>query len=497
MKAVAYRMGLKRTQAILAALFAALGLAHILPTAPDFRFHQDIHSELIWLTSSTWVFASVFFPWFRRRLKAQGPASAILSAGLCLLFLTFVFWRTPAGLNYESAVALATGMPVILVTVRTLSLKWFRKLSFMLLPGLLISLSGTLLGLYKGTWTGPDSAFFWASTFLPSFALSLVVLPRISMLLHGSGSAARIVRTILPWSVLTIVVGSYIQIILTEAGIISTDLRIALITAVAIFVVAGLVFVAARDLLRLEQARRSAEQKLVRQMGLTENRNRLLEQYNYIASHDLREPLGTITGLIALLRESSISLDADSQEILSMMDRSLNRMRGLITGLLDYGRLGRHSLPSQVDLRILIQEVMEDLHADLQSSRALVCLDTLPTIQGLSLELHLLFQNIIANSIKFRDPHRACHLWISAAEESDQYRFQVRDNGIGFDPNQAENLFLLFSRLHPASEYPGLGLGLAHCQRIVELHGGQIFAQSQPGFGTTIGFSLAKTSGQP
>jgi light-regulated signal transduction histidine kinase (bacteriophytochrome) len=222
-----------------------------------------------------------------------------------------------------------------------------------------------------------------------------------------------------------------------------------------------------------------------------ERLNAELQQFGYIVSHDLQEPLRIITNYVQLLaRHFHGKLDAEADEFIAFAVEGAQRMRALITDLLAYTRAGeKQPGDTAVDCGALLAHVLDDLHLAIKDSAAEVTHDALPTVPGDARQLGLVFQNLISNALKFRSaaPPR---IHISARREGAQWVFSVRDNGIGLDPRHAERIFQVFQRLHTRSEYAGTGIGLAICKKIVERHGGRIWVESAPGQGTTFFFTL-------
>src|SRR5882762_1615125 len=166
------------------------------------------------------------------------------------------------------------------------------------------------------------------------------------------------------------------------------------------------------------------------------------------------------------------------------------RMKILIKDLLDYSRIGREKESKQVDCNLLVKEVMADLDKIIEEAGATVHSSSLPVLQAYPTELKLLFQNLISNSIKFRKADRAPDIDIGSIRENGHWTFFVQDNGIGIEAQFLERIFIIFQRLHTRSEYEGSGIGLAHCKKIVELHGGKIWVESMPGKGSRFYFTI-------
>jgi two-component system sensor histidine kinase/response regulator len=222
-----------------------------------------------------------------------------------------------------------------------------------------------------------------------------------------------------------------------------------------------------------------------------ERSNEELQQFAYIASHDLREPLRVISGYLALLQED---LGGEMGEDIAMYVRgamsSAERMQSLIDDLLTYSRVGAGK-PEYVpvDLNAVVDETLENLGQAIRDAGAELDIGALPTIVGDSSQICQLFQNLLSNAIKFQGPTPP-RIQIAAQLENSRCIVSVTDNGMGFDPKDSGRVFEIFQRVHPTSEIAGTGIGLAICKKIVDQHGGRIWVESEPGKGTTFSFSL-------
>jgi light-regulated signal transduction histidine kinase (bacteriophytochrome) len=166
-------------------------------------------------------------------------------------------------------------------------------------------------------------------------------------------------------------------------------------------------------------------------------------------------------------------------------------MKTLIKDLLDYSRIGREKKFEPVDCNVAFGEVMADLAKVIKENKAEITAGQLPVVNAFPTELKLLFQNLISNSIKFQKPGIAPHIEISTIRENGHWHFQFHDNGIGIEKQYQQRIFIIFQRLHNRSVYEGSGIGLAHCKKIVELHGGTIWVESESGTGSTFHFTIA------
>jgi signal transduction histidine kinase len=237
----------------------------------------------------------------------------------------------------------------------------------------------------------------------------------------------------------------------------------------------------------------SLEKKVRQRTSEMESKNKELEQFAYVASHDLQEPLRTISGFVDLLqKEYREKLGGNGQIYLNYLSQASDRMKILIKDLLDYSRIGRERAAMPVDCDYLLEEVVADLGKSIRESNAKITFSDLPVLYAYPTELKLLFQNLIVNAIKFRHPHRIPEITISTVQENNGWKFTVSDNGIGIEKQNLERIFIIFQRLHNRTQYEGSGIGLAHCKKIVEFHNGAIWAESEPGIGSRFYFTVSK-----
>jgi PAS domain S-box-containing protein len=230
--------------------------------------------------------------------------------------------------------------------------------------------------------------------------------------------------------------------------------------------------------------RKKSEDELKR---LNEN----LEQFAYAASHDLQEPLRILSSFSQLLEKRYKSkLDADGDEFISYIVDAAARMQNLITDLLAYSRAGhKRTEMTQVDCTRIVRRVAESMDAAIKDAGGSVIIDKLPVVTAHETGLFQLFQNLVANAIKFRSEEPP-KIHVSANKSNNEWIFAVGDNGIGIEPQYSERIFMIFQRLHPRDKYSGTGIGLSICKRIVENLGGRIWVESEPGKGSTFYFTI-------
>lgn len=237
-------------------------------------------------------------------------------------------------------------------------------------------------------------------------------------------------------------------------------------------------------------ARKRNELRLLN-YSILEAKAKEMEQFAYIASHDLREPLLTIRGYLDVIREDfGKSLPEEVTGYLKTISAATDRMDELMKGLLDYSRLSQVKKLQKVEVTKMLDEVMADLDNSISREKAVIDYAGLPAIYGYPLELKLLFQNLISNAIRYRREGVAPHIKLAFATIDGGWKFTVKDNGIGIQESQLNTIFGLYRQLHDKGKSDGYGIGLANCKKIVELHGGEIWTTSTPGEGSVFHFTL-------
>jgi PAS domain S-box-containing protein len=233
---------------------------------------------------------------------------------------------------------------------------------------------------------------------------------------------------------------------------------------------------------RVEEERQHAEE-LARS-------NKELEQFAYISSHDLQEPLRTVTSFAGLLRDRYAGqLDETADQYISFIVEGAERMQALIAGLLEYSRVGMKETPRRLNAGDPLSDALANLTSAIDESGAVVEVGPMPEVTADALQLTQVFQNLIGNAIKFKGK-AAPRIHISATRQDNDWLFSVQDNGIGFDPRYKTKVFEVFQRLHAQDVFSGTGIGLAICKKIVERQGGKIWVESSPGQGSTFYFTI-------
>jgi PAS domain S-box-containing protein len=218
-----------------------------------------------------------------------------------------------------------------------------------------------------------------------------------------------------------------------------------------------------------------------------------VEQFAYIASHDLQEPLRTLTNYTELIKEEyAAKLDENGLKYLNFIYNSAGRMKELVSGLVDYSIIGKESIKTTVNCNTIVSEVVSDMEDFIIKSKAIITFRELPTITGFASELRSLFQNLINNSIKFQTKDVVPEINISSEINGTEWLFSIKDNGIGIEDKNKDKIFIIFKRMHNRSDFPGTGIGLAHCKKIVEIHGGRIWVESAIGEGSVFKFTIPK-----
>ncbi len=240
------------------------------------------------------------------------------------------------------------------------------------------------------------------------------------------------------------------------------------------------VYVMLRNVTELEKTKNELELK-----------NKELGQFAFMVSHDLKEPLHTVLSFVDLINEDhKDNLNDEAKSLFSFIHDAVSRMKILITDILEYSTIGHEKQLSKVDCNDLLNNIQKDLAAKISEEKAKIVVENLPEIKAYKTELRVLFQNLISNALKFKKPDVSPEIHIEAKKDQG-WIFSVRDNGIGISKENQDKVFAVFKRLHSRSEYAGTGIGLAHCIKIVDLHGGKIWVESELGVGSTFYFKVS------
>jgi len=346
-----------------------------------------------------------------------------------------------------------------------------------------------MFGLGVLTWISFPAAIGMLA--LGSAILFLLEGTPVATLLKSDAVGGQLVRRLVPWTIALPVFIGGVRLLGQDAGFYDTRMGAALYSLFSVSAFAAVVFWNARLLERADLRRREIEQALVRS-------NNDLEQFAYVASHDLQEPLRMVSNFTQLLgKRYRGKLDPEADEFIAFAVDGAARMHTLIQDLLDYSRVGRNGKSfAPADTNEILAAAMANLAVAIRESGAIITHDSLPTVRGDRAQLIRLFQNLVDNAIKFRS-REAPHIHVSAAarEWGAGWVFSVRDNGIGINPQYAERIFIIFQRLHTRAEYPGTGIGLAVCKKIVERHEGRIWLESDLGKGSVFYFTLENNEG--
>ncbi|HEY3491236.1 MAG TPA: ATP-binding protein [Candidatus Deferrimicrobiaceae bacterium] len=351
-----------------------------------------------------------------------------------------------------------------------------------------------------GVLTYTTIAFYTAAAF---FILAVGVLFALRnrgamRLLASRRLGGKMVRRLLPMTVLVPLALGWLRMAGYRAGYFGDEYGVALMVTGTIVLLILMGWNSAAAVERTDISRLRAEESLRTRAEELAQSNEELEQFAYVASHDLQEPLRAISGFTQILaRRYRGKLDAEADEFIAYVVEGTLRMQTLINDLLDYSRAGRMSgevLPT--DCSAALDQALENLNVSIAESGAEIRRDPLPVVSVDEKQLVRVFQNLIGNAIKFRGPV-APRIRVLAAGDGKEWVLSVQDNGIGIEPKYFERIFLLFQRLHRRDDYSGTGIGLAICKKIIERRGGRIWVESEFGRGTTFHFSLPAAEPEP
>lgn len=313
----------------------------------------------------------------------------------------------------------------------------------------------------------------------------------VAALLTSAGPGGVLARRVLPFVVAVPVALGLLQNAGARAGMAEADFLEVLADVSAVVFTAIAVGWTGTALARADRARREAEATLRHYAAELERSNRELQTFAFVASHDLQEPLRMVSSFTQLLaKRYQGKLGPDADEFIGFAVDGAKRMQQLILDLLAYSRVSSRAASfERTSAERALEAAVARLAAPIAEAGALVTHDPLPDVVAEPTQLGQLFQNLVGNAVKFRSAARP-EVHVSARRDGAGWRFSVRDNGIGIAPQHADRIFVVFQRLHSKEEFPGTGIGLAICKRIVERHGGRIWVESEPGRGATFHFVL-------
>ena len=396
------------------------------------------------------------------------------------------------------------GICILLWDVKTPSV--YRPTQILAIMGWFISLIGFLAYIYNVSLFYHIPQFTAISiyatiNFILLFTAILLARPDtgIMSIINSNNISGVLSRRLLPLIIILPIILGLISRYGANIGLYNEQLADIIFLFFIIIFLTIIVWITIISIKKIDDERRSLEieyqesleQKVRDRTKELEQSNKDLQQFAYVASHDLREPLRMITSFLQLLeRRYKNKLDKDANEFIEFAVNGAKRLDYMINDLLEYSRVANRKREfNNVDVNKVLEQTILNLKAAIDDNSAEITYDPLPTLLGDEQLMILLFQNLISNSIKY---HREeiPKINISAIKESNQYLFTVKDNGIGMSPKHLEKIFTIFQRLHTKDEYEGTGIGLAIVQKIVHQHAGEIWAESELGKGTTFYFNI-------
>jgi signal transduction histidine kinase len=311
---------------------------------------------------------------------------------------------------------------------------------------------------------------------------------------RGPGGA--VVRRLLAPTLLLLPLLGLANLAAQKAGRYDLELGTAILALTHILLFAALVLWIGRRVDHQEEERIAGQELLAKRSEQLTRSNSELEQFAYIASHDLQEPLRMIASYLELLeRRYKGRLDDDADEFIGFAVDGAKRLQILIHDLLAYSKVGIQAPPPEmVNAEVVLDQAIQDMGISIHESNARVSHGPLPTVTGDRAQLGQVFRNLLGNALKFHSD-LVPEVHVSASRDGEAWRFAVRDNGIGIEPQHFERAFRMFQRLHTREEYPGTGIGLAVCKKIVERHGGKMWVESNSGEGSRFFFTLPVAGG--
>lgn len=313
----------------------------------------------------------------------------------------------------------------------------------------------------------------------------------LMMVITSDTTGGAMARRLLPMAIFIPLILGALLFSSENHGLLAVESGISLFAFAIIVLFTVVIWWNAKLLFRAEQERLKAMEQLKRTTADLERSNTELQQFAYVASHDLTEPLRMVVSYLELLSgHARAKLDDEEREFIGYAADGARRMQTLIRDLLAYARVDTRGRPLEpTDCEQVLDSVISNLKVAIEETQTVIERERLPVVQGDVVQLTQVFQNLIGNAIKFHGKELP-KVHIGAKRENNEWVFHVRDNGIGIDPKNFQRIFVLFQRLHTRQEYPGTGMGLAICKKIIERHGGKIWVESKPGEGTAFFFTI-------
>lgn len=402
----------------------------------------------------------------------------------------------------------AVNLVLIGIALLTINIKtgFLKKLSqfIILIMGLLSFM--VLLGYMYGTSNLYQIAYYTSTaiyagiTFLLIFFAILFARPEkgIMKVIISNSLGSVFARRLLPAIIITPLIIGYLRVIGEKNGLYDTAFGTALFTLSVIIILIIITWESINSINITDLARNQAQNELkITVSKLKETNKELkrsndeLEQFAYVSSHDLQEPLRMIGSYLQLLqRRYQGQIDDRADKYIDFAVDGAARMQNLINDLLEFSKVTTQAKEFEsVDCELILSQVLSNLEVSIKENGAIISHDPLPTVMADSTQLAQVFQNLISNAIKFRSD-KTPEIHISAEKKHKQWLFSVADNGIGIDPHHCERIFEVFKRLNKRKKYPGTGIGLSICKKIVERHGGHIWVESEIGKGSTFYFTI-------
>lgn len=342
--------------------------------------------------------------------------------------------------------------------------------------------------------------FYTSISFYSTILFVLVVLATffarpnkgLMRILTSERLGSAFARRILPLIIIFPLLFGFLAFLGERKGFYDTSYAIAIMMVLTIVLLVFMVWNSTKSINKADAERQRIKKDLKNMVEELKHSNYELQQFAYITSHDLQEPLRTIASFTQLLeRRYKEKLDSDADEYIEFIVSAAVRMKEMIQGLLDYSRIDTQGGDfKSTDMEKVLNMALSNLDTVIKENNAKITHDPLPTVKADGRQIIQLFQNLIGNAIKFRKKDELPKIHIKAVKKNDEYVFSVNDNGIGMKTEYTNHIFELFKRLHTIDEYEGTGIGLAIAERIVDRHGGHIWVESEPGVGSTFYFTL-------